>query len=150
MAAKIKAFFGVRPILADVAITPFRIPSVAGAPKERQRREACLCVLRIVAPMVILVDKIMHGLVFHIRQEPRLAAERPRDAAADRIYIAVRWQFLPCRFVIVSSEHKLPNTVYAVGPSRRFARCLNGRQKECDQDSDDSDHHEQLDEGEAK
>jgi hypothetical protein len=48
--------------------------------------------------------------------------------------------------VLVQCHADLPQMVLALGSSRRFARRLHCRQKQCNQNPDDRDHDEQLDE----
>jgi hypothetical protein len=52
-------------------------------------------------------------------------------------------------FIIVSSQNDLPESVDAIGTSRRLARRLHRGQEQGDEHADDGDHHQQLDQREA-
>ena len=47
-------------------------------------------------------------------------------------------------------QAKVLEIVYTLRPPRGFAGGLDCRQQQCDQDADDRDHHQQLDEREAR
>jgi hypothetical protein len=57
---------------------------------------------------------------------------------------ARRRQLLSGRFEVGDGQTNLSHVVAATHPSGRFARGLNGRQQQADQNADDGDDHEQL------
>jgi hypothetical protein len=51
--------------------------------------------------------------------------------------------------VVLQRNPQLLHVVPTLRPTGRFARRLNGREQQCDQDADDGDNHQQLDQRKA-
>src|SRR4051812_14050748 len=60
--------------------------------------------------------------------------------------IYIHWKAILGRVVVVHRDAELLQVVRALGPAGGFARGLNRRQQERDQNADDCDYDEQLDE----
>jgi hypothetical protein len=76
---------------------------------------------------------------------PRVAIHTRRGQKADLALSGKRFVHV---VVIMDSQHKLFQVVGALATASRFPRGLHRRQEECDQNTDDRDHDQELDESE--
>src|SRR5262249_47923851 len=60
------------------------------------------------------------------------------------------WEHIGLLVIVVQGQSDLLQIVLALRPSCCLAGLLNGRQQQGDEDSDDRDHHQQLDQGEPQ
>ena len=51
--------------------------------------------------------------------------------------------------IVVERQSQLLHVVFALSPAGGFPGLLDGGEKQCDQDGDDRDDHQQLNQGEA-
>ena len=105
-----------------------------------------------VAAAEVEVDRVEDLLLFELREHRRLGT--PVVPGAGRVHV-VGGQRRPHRehvlrgVVIVHSHADLLEVVQALRAAGRLARRLHCGQQERDQDRDDSDHHQELDQGET-
>ena len=97
-------------------------------------------------------------LLFHMRKDldhPGNTFFVGPDNATDHIdrkggmFAGVAWKAFGSRLVVVRCEHDLPHAVLAIGTTGRFARGLDGWQKQSDEHSDNGDDDQEFDQGKA-
>ena len=103
---------------------------------------------RIVRPVSTQVDFIGQIVLFEVWKQPTVDA--PGCIGRRSRIDASAWGNAPYgRFVVVHGQAQLAQVVGALKAASCLAGCLNRRQKQTDHHSDDSDHHQQLHQGET-